>query len=100
MDKFDVTSAGRKIESFVDDLSNWYVRRCRKRYWAGDMTEDKVSAYLTLHETLVTKMCIRDSPCSVVDGISGCGIMIVAIIEFTHFVHLQIRQLALPLYIR
>lgn len=54
MDKFDVTSAGRKIESFVDDLSNWYVRRCRKRYWAGDMTEDKVSAYLTLHETLVT----------------------------------------------
>jgi isoleucyl-tRNA synthetase len=54
MDSYDITAAGRRIEQFVDDLSNWYVRRCRRRYWASEMTTDKEAAYLTLHETLVT----------------------------------------------
>ena len=54
MSAFDITTSGKRIEEFVDDLSNWYVRRSRKRYWAGDMTDDKISAYLTLHEVLVT----------------------------------------------
>ena len=54
MDSFDITAAGRRIEQFVDDLSNWYVRRCRRRYWASGMTSDKEAAYLTLHEALVT----------------------------------------------
>ena len=54
MDSFDITAAGRRIEQFVDDLSNWYVRRCRRRYWASEMTSDKEAAYLTLHEALVT----------------------------------------------
>ncbi|MCR4425161.1 MAG: isoleucine--tRNA ligase [Firmicutes bacterium] len=54
MDRYDVTAAGRKIEEFVDDLSNWYVRRSRRRYWGGEMTRDKEAAYLTLQEALVT----------------------------------------------
>lgn len=54
MDCYDITAAARRIEQFVDDLSNWYVRRCRRRYWASEMTVDKQAAYLTLHETLIT----------------------------------------------
>jgi isoleucyl-tRNA synthetase len=60
LDGYDTTSAGRSIASFVDDLSNWYVRRSRRRFWrtgAGpedDGGDDKLSAYLTLHECLVT----------------------------------------------
>ncbi|MEA4882105.1 MAG: isoleucine--tRNA ligase [Clostridia bacterium] len=54
MDGYDITAAARRIEQFVGDLSNWYVRRCRRRYWAGEMTRDKEAAYLTLHEALVT----------------------------------------------
>ena len=54
MDSYDITAAGRRIEQFVDDLSNWYVRRCRRRYWASEITSDKEAAYLTLHEAIVT----------------------------------------------
>jgi isoleucyl-tRNA synthetase len=57
LDGYDTTSAGRSIATFVDDLSNWYVRRSRRRFWRasedGDH-EDKTAAYLTLHESLVT----------------------------------------------
>ncbi len=53
MDAYDITSAARAIGEFVDDLSNWYVRRSRRRYWGPEMNEDKVSAYLTLHEMLI-----------------------------------------------
>lgn len=53
LDEYNITSAARAIEEFVDDLSNWYVRRSRRRYWGAEMTEDKVAAYLTLHEMLV-----------------------------------------------
>jgi len=52
---YDIKTAGRLIESFVcDDLSNWYVHLNRKRYWAGEMTPDKQSAYQTLYT------CLRD----------------------------------------
>jgi isoleucyl-tRNA synthetase len=54
MDRYDVTSAGRAIERFVDDLSNWYVRRGRRRYWKSENDQDKQAAYYTLYETLVT----------------------------------------------
>jgi len=56
LDDYDTTSAGRSIAAFVDDLSNWYVRRSRRRFWrSGDDSEtDSVAAYLTLHESLVT----------------------------------------------
>ena len=51
---YDITSAGRLIQDFVcDDLSNWYVRLNRKRFWGGEMDEDKLAAYQTLHEVLV-----------------------------------------------
>jgi isoleucyl-tRNA synthetase len=51
---YDITLAGRMIQDFVcDDLSNWYVRLNRKRFWGGKMDEDKLAAYQTLHEVLV-----------------------------------------------
>ena len=53
LDAFDPTPAARAIESFVNDhLSNWFVRLARKRFWHGEMTEDKRSAYATLHTCL------------------------------------------------
>jgi isoleucyl-tRNA synthetase len=56
MDRYDVTGAGRAIEAFVDDLSNWYVRRSRRRFWnpGGRGGEDSRAAFHTLHECLVT----------------------------------------------
>jgi isoleucyl-tRNA synthetase len=56
LDAYDTTSAGRSIATFVDDLSNWYVRRSRRRFWrSGDEgRKDTIAAYLTLHHALVT----------------------------------------------
>jgi isoleucyl-tRNA synthetase len=56
MDAYDVTGAGRRIEAFVEDLSNWYVRRSRRRFWnpGGRGGEDSRAAFHTLHECLVT----------------------------------------------
>jgi len=54
LDGYNPTEAGRKIESFVDDLSNWYVRRSRRRFWKSENDADKLSAYTTLYECLVT----------------------------------------------
>ncbi len=55
LDNYDLTKAVRAIQSFViDDLSNWYVRRSRRRYWELELTTDKVDAYLTLYQVLVT----------------------------------------------
>lgn len=52
---YEPTRAGRAINDFVNDnLSNWYVRLNRKRFWGGEMTEDKISAYQTLYQCLVT----------------------------------------------
>ncbi len=52
-ENYDVTSVGRKIQDFVgDNLSNWYVRLNRKRFWGGDMNQDKLSAYQTLYSCL------------------------------------------------
>jgi len=52
MDAFDARGAGEAIESFVDQLSNWYVRRNRRRFWKSDAGSDKQAAYLTLYECL------------------------------------------------
>ncbi|MFA6000779.1 MAG: isoleucine--tRNA ligase [Thermoleophilia bacterium] len=54
LDNYEVTASGRHIQEFVDDLSNWYVRRSRRRFWKSEEDDDKLSAYLTLHECLVT----------------------------------------------
>ncbi|MDE6411389.1 MAG: isoleucine--tRNA ligase [Clostridia bacterium] len=51
---YDITTSARAIQDFSDELSNWYVRRGRDRYWGGGMTEDKAAAYTTLYTVLVT----------------------------------------------
>ena len=54
LDKYDITSAALQIESFTDELSNWYVRRNRERFWAKDLTDEKIGAYCTLYKVLTT----------------------------------------------
>ena len=51
---YKIPEAARALESFVDELSNWYVRRCRERFWAKGMEQDKINAYETLYTCLVT----------------------------------------------
>jgi isoleucyl-tRNA synthetase len=59
---YEPTKAGRLIQAFVnDELSNWYVRLCRRRFWKGDYTSDKISAYQTLYRCLET-VAILSSP--------------------------------------
>ena len=54
LDAYDAMRAARAIEGFVDDLSNWYVRRNRRRFWKGELDADKRAAHATLHEVLTT----------------------------------------------
>ena len=58
---YKIPEAGRDLESFVDDMSNWYVRRCRDRFWAKGMEQDKINAYMTLYTALVT-LCKAAAP--------------------------------------
>ena len=51
---YEIVDSARAIEKFTDMLSNWYVRRCRERYWGSEWTDDKQSAYMTLYTVLVT----------------------------------------------
>ncbi|MBN1320265.1 MAG: class I tRNA ligase family protein, partial [Thermoleophilia bacterium] len=54
LEGYDAFAAGRAIADFVDELSNWYVRRSRRRFWKSEADADKIAAYLTLNECLVT----------------------------------------------
>ncbi|MCL2354276.1 MAG: isoleucine--tRNA ligase, partial [Defluviitaleaceae bacterium] len=54
LDDYKITETSREISRFVDDLSNWYVRRSRERFWASGMEQDKIDAYVTLHTALTT----------------------------------------------
>ncbi len=54
LDNYDVHLATRALERFIDELSNWYVRRSRRRFWLGEMTDDKRSAYTALYTSLRT----------------------------------------------
>ncbi|MBU0474159.1 MAG: isoleucine--tRNA ligase [Bacteroidetes bacterium] len=55
MDSYDVTKAARAVQEFaIDELSNWYVRRSRRRFWKAEVNENKISAYQTLFECLMT----------------------------------------------
>jgi len=54
LENYRITEGGRALAAFVDDLSNWYVRRGRERYWADGMEQDKINAYLTLYTALET----------------------------------------------
>ena len=53
LDNYRIPEAARVLDNFVDEMSNWYVRRCRERFWAKGMEQDKVNAYMTLYTTLV-----------------------------------------------
>jgi len=64
MDNYDVTRAARSISAFtIDQLSNWYVRRSRRRFWKSEINKNKISAYQTLYECLVT-VCKITAPFS------------------------------------
>jgi isoleucyl-tRNA synthetase len=54
LENYDVTGATRPIQAFVEDLSKWYLRRSRRRFWKSDTDDDKDSAYRTLYQALVT----------------------------------------------
>ncbi|MPM47307.1 Isoleucine--tRNA ligase [bioreactor metagenome] len=54
LENYRITQGAKELEDFVDELSNWYVRRNRSRYWVEELTEDKIGAYMTLYRVLVT----------------------------------------------
>jgi isoleucyl-tRNA synthetase len=54
LDQYNITASGRDIQEFTDELSNWYVRRSRERFWQSEMNQDKINAYLTLYRCLET----------------------------------------------
>ncbi len=58
---YKITETARALDSFVDELSNWYVRRSRTRFWLKDMPQDKINAYMTLYTALVT-LCKASAP--------------------------------------
>jgi len=59
LENYRITESSRDIQNFADELSNWYVRRCRERFWQKDMPQDKVNAYMTLYTVLCefSKLC-------------------------------------------
>ena len=58
---YKITETARALDNFVDELSNWYVRRSRTRFWVKDMPQDKINAYMTLYTALVT-LCKTAAP--------------------------------------
>ncbi len=58
---YKITETARALQSFTDDLSNWYVRRCRERFWAKGMEQDKINAYMTLY-TALYQLCQLAAP--------------------------------------
>ncbi|MCL2528326.1 MAG: DUF5915 domain-containing protein, partial [Defluviitaleaceae bacterium] len=54
LNRYEITDPARALDQFVDELSNWYLRRSRERFWADGMEQDKINAYKTLHHALVT----------------------------------------------
>ena len=54
LDNYAIPEAAKALQSFVDDMSNWYVRRGRERFWAQGLEQDKINAYMTLYTALVT----------------------------------------------
>ena len=59
LENYKITEATRVIQEFTDELSNWYVRRSRERFWASELTDDKICAYMTLYTVLTefSKVC-------------------------------------------
>ena len=89
--EYEPTKAGRKIQSFVEDnLSNWYVRLCRRRFWKGEYSQDKISAYQTLYTCMstVAKLMAPISP--FFSDWLYCNLNIVSNKEDTESVHLAL----------
>ena len=61
MENYRIPESARALQGFVDDLSNWYVRRSRERFWAKGMPQDKINAYMTLYTALV-EVCKAAAP--------------------------------------
>ncbi len=61
LDQYRIPEAGKALQEFVDEMSNWYVRRSRERFWAGGCGQDKINAYMTLYTALVT-ICKAAAP--------------------------------------
>ncbi|KZL90015.1 isoleucine--tRNA ligase [Clostridium magnum] len=61
LDSYKITEASKNIAEFVDELSNWYVRRNRARFWSEQLTDDKIGAYVTLYRVLNT-LCLISAP--------------------------------------
>ncbi len=61
LNDYKITETARALDNFVDELSNWYVRRSRARFWVKDMPQDKINAYMTLYTALVT-LCKAAAP--------------------------------------
>ena len=61
LENYRIPEAARAFQEFVDEMSTWYVRRCRERFWAGGMEQDKINAYMTLYTTL-TNICKAAAP--------------------------------------
>ncbi|MCL1925158.1 MAG: isoleucine--tRNA ligase [Defluviitaleaceae bacterium] len=64
LEALNITEAAKNLENLVDNLSNWYVRRCRERFWASGMKQDKINAYMTLYTVLteITKLSAPFTP--------------------------------------
>jgi isoleucyl-tRNA synthetase len=75
LDQYRIPEAGKALDSFVDEMSNWYVRRSRERFWAKGMEQDKISAYMTLYTALVNVCKVRstDDPVHDRDHLSESG---------------------------
>jgi isoleucyl-tRNA synthetase len=58
---YRITEAGRAAQDFIDELSNWYVRRSRERFWQSGMPQDKINAYMTLY-TVLSTVCKTMAP--------------------------------------
>lgn len=56
LENYRITESARSIQEFTDELSNWYVRRCRERFWQKDMPQDKINAFMTLY-TVLSELC-------------------------------------------
>ena len=61
LNNYRIPEAARVLDNFVDEMSNWYVRRCRERFWAKGMEQDKINAYMTLYTALV-EICKAAAP--------------------------------------
>ncbi len=61
MGEYKITEVSRTMQNFVDEMSNWYVRRSRERFWAKGMEQDKINAYMTLY-TVLTEFCKLAAP--------------------------------------